>query len=297
MDAREIQQIAEKALQNEQEKNDFEVQLHEMIHDNSETEEVLTIGSMPNVLIISGAELEQELTISKEMLDKTVRPENESMTERTEQTLNEQQLAEVLDSVKTPVMMMQGDREDSLVVVSDKKDDKENQILLEVALDKDEQQASVIAISSFDKPELSELIEQKADKGEIIALHEEKAEEFQKLIDRIGTIPDMQSLKEDAELSKQSGSNEFSFRHQFENGRFIDYDFARSNEDTIHIVALEDYQMDSSKVQEIIFEKDDLHGTDVGEMPADYFRPDLEHLPKNQTENHKMVQHDNISLD
>ena len=184
----EIMRIAEKVKQNEEEQKIFESNLHDLIENDTKINKPLTIGATPNSIVICGADSNLDYTISKSVVDKCLKPEirdeNGKLTGKTGHGLTEQQLLSALENVKTPPMVLKGNKPNSLVVVTDINDNLDRQILVAINLNKQGNSAEINDVSSaYGRQDFARYIEQQNEKGNTIAMHKEKAN---KLFQSIG---------------------------------------------------------------------------------------------------------------
>lgn len=184
----DMEKFKEKIGQNKQEQQEFETKFYDVIQNNTRINKPLRIGSTPNSLIVCGANSKLDFTISKSVIDKCLKPEvrdeKGKLIGKTGHGLTEKQLLTALDNVKNPLMILRGNRPDSLVVVTDIKDKKDRQILVALSLNKKGNSEEINDISSaYGRQNFGDYIEQQVEKKNIIAMHNEKAE---KLFQSIG---------------------------------------------------------------------------------------------------------------
>ena len=186
--ADEIMKFAKKIEQNEAEQKAFESNLHSVIQNNTKLNKPLNIGSTPNALVICGADPQLDFTLSKGVIDKCLKPEirDESgkLKGKTGHGLTEEQLLTALDNVKNPTMILKGNRPNTLVVISDYKDNDDRQMIVAVSLNKRGNSAEINDVSSvYGRKNFSDYVEQQSEKRNILAMHNEKAN---KLFQSIG---------------------------------------------------------------------------------------------------------------
>lgn len=172
--------------QNQQEQQKFSLDLHNVIQNNIKINKPLRVGTTPNLLAICGANSELDLTISKSVIDKCLKPEvrdkSGKLLGKTGHGLTEKKLLEAINNIKNPSIILHGNRHDSLVVVTDLKDSNDRQILVSILLNKKGNSAEINDITSaYGRKDFAEYIEKQTE--HIIAIHNKKAE---KLFQRIG---------------------------------------------------------------------------------------------------------------
>ncbi|MGN1154252.1 MAG: hypothetical protein ACI4S3_09500, partial [Candidatus Gastranaerophilaceae bacterium] len=184
----EIIKMSEKIHQNLTEQKAFAENLHSVVQNDMKINKPLNIGSTPNALVICGANPQLDFTISKSVIDKCLKPEirdeNGKLQGKTGHGLSEEQLLTALDDVKKPTMILKGNRPDTLVVVSNYKDDKDRQMLVSISLNKVGNSAEINDVTSvYGRQNFADYIEQQIERENILALHNEKAN---KLFQSIG---------------------------------------------------------------------------------------------------------------
>jgi len=182
------QEELRKVKQNKDEKIAFKNNLHNLVKYNTRINKPLTIGTTPNSLIICGASADLDLTISKKVVDKCLRPEirdeNGKLADKTGHGLDEDKLFKALEQIKNPILIIKGNRPDSLVVVTDLQDSIERQVLVSILLNKRGSSAQIHEVTSaYGRSEFKDYIEEQVKKGNIIAMNNKKAE---KLFQSIG---------------------------------------------------------------------------------------------------------------
>ena len=162
-----------------QEEN-FKRNLHEVVTGKSRVSDSILIGKTPNILVACGAE-GVDFTISKTVIDKCTRPEirdaEGKLTGKTGHGLTEEQLYSALMNVKEPVMVLKGNRENSLVVVTEYPDDKSRPIVVSVILDKKSGRTMINGVSSvYGRDKFEEYLERQIQADNILAFDNKKAE-------------------------------------------------------------------------------------------------------------------------
>lgn len=184
VDEEELIKMSEKIRQNRQEEQAFEENLHKLLSgDKALASQPLTVGKTPLALAICGANGDLDLTIKKSVVDKCLRPEvrdeNGKLKGKTGHGLTEEQLLQALNGVKSPVMVIEGSRDGSLIAVTDLKDQQDREIIVAVELDKTSGFQEVNQISSaYGRENFADFLDRQMEQGKIIAVNEEKANEM-----------------------------------------------------------------------------------------------------------------------
>ena len=182
--AEEILTMSEKIRQNQAEQAAFSLQLHKLLDgDQSVTNKPLVIGKTPNALAICGADSNLEMKIKKSVIDKSMRPEIRDETGRlvgkTGHGLTQGQLLEALNQIRTPVMILQGSREDSLVAITDVKDNKGRDVVAAVELHKAVGFDEINHVTSiYGRENIVRYISEQMEQGKLLAINREKADEL-----------------------------------------------------------------------------------------------------------------------
>lgn len=175
---------AEKIRQNQEENIQFEKKLHKLIEgDQSLASKPLQIGKTPNALVICGAEAKLNLTIKKSVIDKCMRPElrdeNGMFLGKNGHGLNEQQLVRALNNIKIPVMIFEGSRPNTLVVVTENKDFQDREIVVAVELNKKENFCEVNRVNSvYGRSNFADYFERQITNGKLLAVNIEKVDKL-----------------------------------------------------------------------------------------------------------------------
>lgn len=186
MDNREekILEMSKKIRQNFEEKKQFEMKLHKLITgDNALASNPLLIGKTPNALVICGAKKGLDLTIKKTVIDKCMRPElrdeNGRFLGKNGHGLNEEELARAINDIKVPVMVFEGSRDNTLIVVTEHKDFNNREIVVAVELNQKEKFCEVNRINSvYGRNNFADYYERQLANGKLLAVNTEKVDEL-----------------------------------------------------------------------------------------------------------------------
>lgn len=180
----------EKIKQNEQEEKEFAENLHELLHSEKRimrklASRPLIIGKTPYIFTVcdKNVNANNNLVINKGVIDKCMRPEmrdeNGKRLKKSGHYLKEEQLIEVLKSLKAPVMVLKGSLDNTFVAITDFKDDKDKEIIIAVEINKsiafDKEN---IVTSAYGKDDFPIYIRDNLNENNLIAVNIEKANEM-----------------------------------------------------------------------------------------------------------------------
>ena len=174
--------IAEKIEQNRREEELFKEQLHRLIEgDKKLASRPLMIGKTPNSLVICGADESYDLQILKSVVDKALKPENRDengkLVGKTGHGLTEKQLINAIENIKNPVMILRGSKDDSLVAVTEIKDNNNRYVFVTIDLNKKTRYGEVNNItSSYGRDDIGAYFEREFSKGNLLSVNIEKAD-------------------------------------------------------------------------------------------------------------------------
>ncbi len=178
----ELLKIASKIEQNKKEEKAFKEQLHRLIEgDKKLASRPLIIGQTPNSLVICGADESYDLQILKSVVDKALRPEirdeNGKLIGKTGHGLTEKQLINAIENIKNPVMILRGSKDDSLVAVTEIKDNNNRYVFVTIDLNKKTRYGEVNNItSSYGRDDIGAYFEREFSKGNLLSVNIEKAD-------------------------------------------------------------------------------------------------------------------------
>jgi len=190
LNEKDILEMAEKIRQNEREEIALSDNLHKLLSgDKKLTSRPLVIGKTPNALVIcsklAGIKIscELDLVISKKIIDKAMRPEqrdeNNRRTSKSGHFLNELQIGEALRNIKSPVMILKGSRNDSLVAVTELKDDKGQEIIVPIEFNKIGAVGEINNVTSiYGRENFADYIKENVKNNSVIAINKEKANDM-----------------------------------------------------------------------------------------------------------------------
>ena len=149
----------------------------------------LIIGKTTNALAICGADENLELTITKKVIDKAMRPEvrdkKGKLDGKTGHGLSDSQIKKALNELKNPALIFKGSQESSLLVVTSIKDEIERNVVVAVKLNKKENFQTVNSVRSpYGRDNLDWFINDNIEKGNLLAVNIEKANELLRSIEK-----------------------------------------------------------------------------------------------------------------
>lgn len=160
---------------------EFRKGLHDVVSGKRNISDSIVIGKTPNILVACGAREDLNFTISKKVIDKSMRPEIRDaegrLTGKTGHGLTEQQLCDALISVKTPIMILKGNRDNSLIAVTEQTDNRNRPIFVTFTLDKMSGRTEINNVTSvYGRDKFQEYLERQAENKNILAVDNKKAE-------------------------------------------------------------------------------------------------------------------------
>lgn len=131
--------------------NEFESKLFRVIEgDRIECSRPLVVGSPSEALIKCGAKENEPITITKKVIDKAMRPElrdnNGRLTGSTGHGLTVTMLVKAIRELESPVMVLKGRREGSILTITSVIDDRGRNVVIAIEFDRLEGFTRVISI-------------------------------------------------------------------------------------------------------------------------------------------------------
>ena len=164
--------------------DDFAVNLRKMIEgDNKVTSSPLVVGKPSEILSKCGANIEQDITITKKVIDKAMRPELRNkegrMVGNTGHGLTEKQIINSIKELDSPTLVFRGRHEGSLLIITSMTDDKDRNIIIAIEFNRQEGFAQVNSIRSiYGRDKLEYFIGDSIDSGNLLAAQKQKADEL-----------------------------------------------------------------------------------------------------------------------
>ena len=143
----------------------------------------LIVGRPSTILTECGAKAEQDITITKKIIDKAMRPEirdeNGRMTGNTGHGLTETQIIAALIELECPIMVFKGRQESSILVITNILDYKRRNIVVAIELGKIEGFNQVNSIRSlYGRDNILKYIGDGIESGNLLAARKQKADEL-----------------------------------------------------------------------------------------------------------------------
>ncbi|MCI5805053.1 MAG: DUF3991 domain-containing protein, partial [Clostridium sp.] len=144
-------------------------------------DQTISLGKTPYALAICGANQNLEITVKKSVIDKCLRPEqrdlNGKLVGKTGHGLKEEQLFNALRCINNPIMILEGSRERSMVIITDVQDDKERQVIVAIELKTTEKFGEVNRITSvYGRQNFEQFIDRQFETGKLLAVNKEKTD-------------------------------------------------------------------------------------------------------------------------
>lgn len=163
---------------------EFEAALHLMVMgDKNITSKPLTIGSPSEILVKCGAKKDDLITITKKVIDKSMRQEirdvNGRMIGNTGHGLTEQMIVASIKELEEPLMIFKGKQNNSLLILTEVIDQKERNIVIAIELERLEGFSKVISVRSiYGRDNINNYICMNIDDNNLLAANKEKADEL-----------------------------------------------------------------------------------------------------------------------
>lgn len=179
---------AEKAKiqQNAQEEILFRRNLHSLLDgDKKLASRPLVVGKTPNIFAVcdKNVSTNNDLVIAKKVVEKCMRPEmrdeNDKLIGKTGHGLTEELLKDTLSSIKTPIMILKGSKDNSAVAVTDLIDNQGRKIIVTVEFNKMGSVGNINSVTSaYGRTDFNEYLERQIERGNMVAINTEKADKL-----------------------------------------------------------------------------------------------------------------------
>ena len=179
--AEEIERMHRNIEQNKEEMKRFEADLKKLLSgDKKIASSPLLVGKTPASLAICGADGNLDMTITKKVIEKCMRPETRDedgrLIGKTGHGLRDSEILSAMMELHNPTMILNGKHDNSLVVLTEIKDTKNRNIVVAIDLSQNDGFRCVNNIRSlYGRDNLSMFLEQNMKDGKIIAVNKEKA--------------------------------------------------------------------------------------------------------------------------
>ena len=163
---------------------DFASELKKLLEgDKHVASRPLIVGKPSEILSKCGADIDQDITITKKVIDKAMRPEVRDEEGRlvgnTGHGLTEDLLLQSLNELESPTLVFKGRQDGSILVITSIEDQKDRNIVVAIEFDRLEGFTQVNSIRSvYGRDNLDFFIGENIEKGNLLAANKEKADEL-----------------------------------------------------------------------------------------------------------------------
>ena len=162
----------------------FSEELRKLLEgDESLASKPLIVGRPSVILSRCGADINQDITITKKVIDKALRPENRDecgrMIGNTGHGLTEKLIVQSLTELDSPVMIFKGRKEDSILIITNIEDYKHRNIVVAIEFNREEGFNRVNSIRSvYGRDNIDYFIGENLEQGKLLAVNKEKADDL-----------------------------------------------------------------------------------------------------------------------
>lgn len=163
---------------------EFESNLRKMIDgDKLVSGRPLVVGRPSKILSECGANPEQDITVTKKVIEKAMKPEERDsegrMKGKTGHGLTEELIVLSVKELESPALIFKGRQTGSLLVITSITDQKERNIVVAIEFDRQEGFSRVNSIRSiYGRDNMDFFIGENMEKGNLLAANKEKADEL-----------------------------------------------------------------------------------------------------------------------
>lgn len=170
----EIEEMHEKIQQNRRENAEFAESLDNFLVNSEHTTEFLNIGKTPNSLTLAGADSELNVVIAPRTIAKCMSEPDERYHGH---GLSAEIMKQLPDELRNPTMIFKGNKDNSLVAITELKDKENRKIMVAVSLSERQGFSEVNRISSaYGRNNMNNYLKAQIEQGNLIAANKEKAE-------------------------------------------------------------------------------------------------------------------------
>jgi len=161
---------------------EFRTELKKMIEgDKTLASRPLVVGKPSRILSECGANAEQNITITKKVIDKAMRPEIRDeegrMVGNTGHGLTEELIIQSIMELESPAMIFKGNNKESLLVITSVEDQKGRNVVVAIEFDRQEGFSKVNSVRSlYGRDNLSFFVGDNIEKGNLLAANKKKAD-------------------------------------------------------------------------------------------------------------------------
>ena len=162
----------------------FEDELHKMIAgDKLVSSRPLLVGTPSDMLSACGADASKDITITKKVIEKAMRPELRDEEGRlkgaTGHGLSEDEIVLAIKEIDEPALAFKGRSKDSILIVTEIKDSKSRNIVVAIEFNRKEAFTEVNSIRSiYGRDNLPWFIGENIEKGNLLAASKKKADDL-----------------------------------------------------------------------------------------------------------------------
>lgn len=179
VDEDEILKMSEKIQQNIKEDENFSKTLDEFLNGKLPKNEVLTVGSTPNILHIIDAK-SNTLTVNQSVIENCLNDESIIKDGHTSgHNIPLDTLKQLPENIRNPVLVCKGSRENSIIAITELKNKDDKNIFVPIVIDVNGAKGTINKIlSAYGKDNLDNYLRKSLENGSIIAYNKEKASEL-----------------------------------------------------------------------------------------------------------------------
>lgn len=174
VDENDILKMSEKIKQNEYEDTTFQKSIDEYLDSSLNPRQTIIVGRTPNSLVISGANSDLNVIINQSTLKKCFA--TVATKRMNAHGLSVDIVKNVPHYLRTPVMIFNGSKINTLVAITDVKDNENREIMIAVALQKQSGRYEVNEITSiYGRNDMAGYLDRNISQGNLIAYNKNKA--------------------------------------------------------------------------------------------------------------------------
>lgn len=176
VDENDILTLSQKIQKNKDEDRAFAEKLEKYLSNVEKTTEPLLVGSTPNALAISGANPDLRVVIAPRTIAKCMAESDEQYHGH---GLSADIMKQLPEQLRNPAMIFKGNKDNSLVVITELKDKENREIMIAVNLNEVSGRQEVNRISSaYGRNNMTNFLKEQMEQGNLISCNKEKANEM-----------------------------------------------------------------------------------------------------------------------
>lgn len=174
VDENDILKISEKIQKNIAEDKAFSESFDKYLSNKEKTTAPLVVSSTPNALAISGANPNLNIVITPRTIAKCMAEADERYHGH---GLSEEIIKQLPMQLRNPTMIFKGNKDNSLVAITELKDKEEREIMIAVSLSETKGFGEVNRIASvYGRNNMNNYLQKQMEQGNLVAINKEKAE-------------------------------------------------------------------------------------------------------------------------